>query len=156
DLPIDDCVPSRVAPDAGFPRRAAMQYAHRVRDYVVSALALLASPLLWAQQQPSAPPAQAVPASSAATQAPAAAAAPKSVSSSLGLYAFPAKNQTAEQQATDEKYCFDWAKTQTGIDPNAIKPQAPDQQAATNAADNATKGARAKGAAGGAAAGAVI
>jgi len=138
-----------------------MQYTQRLRSYVLSALAVLASSGLWAQQQAAAPPAQATPAqatpaSSAAAPAAAAAPAPKSLSSALGLYVFPAKDQTAQQQSGDEKYCFDWAKTQTGIDPGAIKPQAPDQQAAANAADDATKGARAGGAARGAAAGAVI
>jgi len=66
-----------------------------------------------------------------------------SLSSSLGLYTFPAKNQTAQQQANDETYCFGWAKTQRGIDPMNIKPHSPDQQTAANQADAATQGARA-------------
>jgi hypothetical protein len=126
-----------------------------------AALALVASSCLYAQQQTPAAP------SAAAAQAPAAAhsaaapptapaATPNSLSSSLGLYVFPAKDQSAQQQANDETYCFGWAKTQTGIDPMAIKPQAPDQQAAANAADTATQGARVGGAARGAAAGAVV
>jgi hypothetical protein len=86
----------------------------------------------------------------------AATSAPSALSSSLGVYVFPAKQQTAQQQTTDEAACFDWAKGQTGIDPKAIKPQAPDQQSAEKAADTATQGARLRGAARGAAAGAVI
>jgi hypothetical protein len=78
------------------------------------------------------------------------------VSSSLGVIVFPAKNQTPAVQADDETNCFGWAKTNTGIDPANIKPQAPDQQTAEKAADSATQGARVGGAARGAAAGAVI
>jgi hypothetical protein len=133
-----------------------------LRHPTLTALALVASPCLYAQQ--ATPPAAQTPASaqapapihSAAAGPAAPAAAPNSLSSSLGLYAFPAKDQTAQQQSNDETYCFGWAKTQTGIDPMAIKPQAPDQQSAANAADSATQGARAGGAARGAAAGAAI
>jgi len=45
-----------------------------------------------------------------------------SLSSSLGVYVFPAKNQSADQQSADEGACFNWAKGQTGIDPMSIKP----------------------------------
>lgn len=45
--------------------------------------------------------------------------ADQSLSSSLGLVAYPAKGQTAEQQNTDEGQCFTWAKENTGIDPFA-------------------------------------
>ena len=123
-----------------------MSYA-RTPGRILLATLLLCNSGVWAQQ----PPAQAAPAP-AATQP----AANGSLSSSLGLYAFPAKNQSTEQQANDETACFGWAKTQTGIDPMAIKPQAPDQQQATAAADSATQGARAQGAVRGAAGGAVI
>jgi hypothetical protein len=78
------------------------------------------------------------------------------VSAALGLYVFPAKEQTAQQQSGDETYCYGWAKTSSGIDPANIKAQAPDAQTAEKAADSATQGARAGGAAKGAAAGAVI
>ncbi len=47
----------------------------------------------------------------------------QSLSSSLGLYVFPAKYQTLDQQHSDESGCFSWAKEQTGIDPTAIPPQ---------------------------------
>ena len=30
---------------------------------------------------------------------------------------YAAKEQTPAQQSTDEQQCFDWAKTNTGIDP---------------------------------------
>jgi len=122
-----------------------MSHAQAPQKFLLTTLAVLWGSGAWAQ---SPPPAQAA--------APAPAPATSSLSSSLGLYVFPAKNQTAQQQANDETSCFGWAKTQTGIDPMAIKPQAPDQQQAAAAADTATQGARVKGAAGGAAAGAVI
>lgn len=41
----------------------------------------------------------------------------KTISSRLGLHAFPAKNQNAEQQQTDELGCYTWAKQDTGFDP---------------------------------------
>ena len=84
------------------------------------------------QTQPAAPPAT----------------APVSAKS-LGLIVYPAKGQDAAQQSTDEQQCYDWAKTQTGIDPQAPPPAA--------APPPETKGGqRVKGAARGAAAGAVI
>jgi hypothetical protein len=117
---------------------------------------LAAAPL--AAQQPA--PAASAPAPAPAASAPAptapAQAPPGSLSSSLGVVVFPAKNQTAQTQATDETTCFGWAKTNTGIDPMAIKPQAPDEQSAAAAADSATQGARVAGAARGAAGGAII
>jgi hypothetical protein len=84
--------------------------------------------------------------------APAGASAAGSLSSSLGLYVFPAKSQTAHQQSTDEGACFGWAKSQTGIDPMAIKPQT--QQSPPP--DQAGSGSRVRGAARGAAGGALI
>ncbi len=88
--------------------------------------------------------------------APAAAppAAPASLSSSLGVIVFPAKNQTPEQQTSDEGTCFSWAKSTTGIDPMApVQPAAvqPTQDPAT-----AGQGSRGRGAVRGAAAGAAI
>ena len=84
-------------------------------------------------------------------------AAPSSLSSSLGLYVFPAKSQNATQQSNDETACFGWAKTQTGIDPMAIKPQvasAPPPPATDQASGQVVKGA-ARGAVAGTAIGAV-
>ena len=60
-----------------------------------------------------------------------------------------AKGQTPDQQSTDEQQCYDWAKTQTGIDPTAPPP-------APAATEEAKGGQRVKGAARGAAAGAIV
>jgi hypothetical protein len=85
-------------------------------------------------------------------------AAAASLSSSLGVFVFPAKNQGAQQQSHDETACFGWAKTQTGIDPMAIKPQvassAPAQPTKDPASGQAVRGA-ARGAVAGTAIGAV-
>jgi len=81
-----------------------------------------------------------------------------SMSGSLGLHTFPAKNQSAEVQQKDEAACYAWAKQDSGFDP--IAAFAAQQQAAPPPASPApapsTKGAGVKGAAGGAAAGAVV
>lgn len=85
-------------------------------------------------------------------------AASSSLSSSLGLYVFPAKNQNAQQQANDETGCFGWAKTQTNIDPMSIKPQAasaPPAQPATDPASGKVVRGAARGAVAGTAIGAV-
>jgi hypothetical protein len=73
-----------------------------------------------------------------------------SISKSLGLYAFPAKNQDAKTQEADETACFNWAKQQTGYDPmNPTKVTAAP-------VDTSPDGTAVKGAAKGAAAGAAI
>lgn len=92
----------------------------------------------------------------ASPAAPPAAAQP-GPSASLGLYVFPAKSQTPEQQNQDEQACYAWAKDQSGIDPSAVKAN-PDSamKAAGAKADTATQGAAIKGAARGAAGGAVV
>lgn len=61
--------------------------------------------------------------------------------------AYPAKGQSAQQQATDDGACYSWAKQSTGVDP-AVAAQAPPPQQAQG-------GQRVRGAARGAAAGAV-
>jgi uncharacterized protein YcfJ len=76
------------------------------------------------------------------------------LSTTLGLVVFPAKNQSKDQQATDETECYAWSKQQTGIDPFAAPTPAPAQTAA--AAEQKQGGERVRGAAKGAAAGAVI
>jgi hypothetical protein len=43
----------------------------------------------------------------------------KGMASTVGLYVYPQKKQTATQQLTDEQQCYNDAKTQTGYDPNA-------------------------------------
>ncbi len=73
---------------------------------------------------------------------------PQSIASSLGVVAFPAKNQTPDQQRQDEQACYHWSKDKTGIDPSA--PPSPPPQAA------GPDGSRVKGAARGAARGAVV
>src|SRR5262249_44711483 len=89
-----------------------------------------------------APPAAAPPAPAPAGQS--------SLPSSLGVFVFPAKNQTATQQSGDEGACFDWAKSQTGIDPMNIKPPEVAQQPQQDPS-NAGNRSRASGAARGAA-----
>lgn len=83
------------------------------------------------------------------SQTPPAGTAPVSAKS-LGLIVYPAKGQDAAQQSTDEQQCYDWAKTQTGIDPQAPAP------AAAPAESESKGGQRVRGAARGAAAGAIV
>src|SRR4051812_8779146 len=67
---------------------------------------------------------------SPATQAQAPAPAPATngpaavspTSQALGVIVYPAKNQTAQQQSVDESECYNWAKSNTGIDPQAPAP----------------------------------
>ena len=80
------------------------------------------------------------------------------LSSSLGVFVFPAKNQDAQQQSHDETACYGWAKTQTNIDPMAIKPQVASTTSAQPAKDPASGkvvGGAARGAVAGTAIGAV-
>lgn len=72
------------------------------------------------------------------------------INKKVGLYVFPANNQTAEQQEADESYCYTWAVQQSGYDP--INPTSVEAQQVEQGPD----GAAVKGAAGGAAAGAAI
>jgi len=77
------------------------------------------------------------------------------ISSGLHVTVYPAKGQTAEAQGADELQCYNWAKNQTGIDPQTQQAKVDSQT--TQAPQQAqTKGTRAKGAVGGAAAGALI
>ena len=41
------------------------------------------------------------------------------------MYVYPQKGQSADQQANDDASCQDWARQQSGVDPNA--PQAQQQ-----------------------------
>ncbi len=82
----------------------------------------------------------------AATQSQAAVSA--SPASKIGIFAYPQKNQTPQQQAQDESACYTSAQQQTGIDPTAPPPISPEA--------NKKKAGGAKGAAGGAAGGAAI
>lgn len=74
--------------------------------------------------------------------------APKSPSAKIGLFVYPQKQQTPDQQMTDEKECYSSAQKQTGIDPTA--------QAATTQQVPQKKGGGVKGAARGAGGGAAI
>ena len=77
----------------------------------------------------------------------------EAVAKKVGVYVFPAKGQSTEQQQKDESDCYTWAVQQSGYDPiNPTKVQA--QQVQGNAAAS-TVGGSAGGAAVGAAIGAV-
>jgi len=125
-------------------------------QHLLSQLALLLSALItstvFAQQAAPAQPAAPSAAPAAAAPAP---AGSQSMSSSLGLFVFPAKNQTADQQSGDEASCYGWAKSQTSIDPMNIKAPEPAQPSQEQAASSGG-GERVRGAARGAAAGAAI
>ena len=125
--------------------RYSSQRLHSRTALPVSALICIASVAAYAQQT-----APATPSAPAATPAPTAAAAPGSLSSSLGVVVFPAKDQSSGQQSTDEQACYGWAKSKTGIDPAHITaPQPADSQASSGGGERARGAAR--GAAGGAA-----
>jgi hypothetical protein len=88
--------------------------------------------------------------------------AASSPAKSIGMYAYPKNQQSADQQLKEENECFASAKQQSGIDPQAPPPatkteeqKKAEQQAAADNAKQA-KGGRAKGAAKGAAGGAAI
>ena len=75
----------------------------------------------------------------------------------IGMYVYPANDQTPEQQQADEAACTDWAEAQTGL---TLQAGSVDQQAAADAAQqqaaDATTGAAVGGAARGAVAGVAI
>ncbi|WP_216841240.1 glycine zipper family protein, partial [Acidobacterium sp. S8] len=85
-----------------------------------------------------------------------------SAASKVGLYAYPGKGQSHDQQLIDESDCYNSAQQQTGVNADTPAPQPPSsadiQAAQAQAADAAPqqKGGRAKGAAKGAVGGAVI
>lgn len=84
----------------------------------------------------------------------------KTLAATMGVYVYPTKGQTAEQQSMDEVECYNWGVQQTGTDPFDLAKQAEQQkqqaQAAQQQVDQAGEGAGAKGAVGGAAAGAAV
>jgi hypothetical protein len=48
----------------------------------------------------------------------------KSISSSVGLFVYPAAGQTTEKQELDDYQCFTWARDESGHDPiSADKPE---------------------------------
>ncbi|HEY4370093.1 MAG TPA: glycine zipper domain-containing protein [Steroidobacteraceae bacterium] len=109
---------------------------------IVATLFGTAALLAQSQDQTPAKPAPAPASSAPATTQP--------ISQSLGLVVYPAKGQSASQQSVDEQECYNWAKAQTGIDPQAPAP------VAAAPAESKPGGQRVKSAARGAAAGAVI
>src|SRR4051812_11814379 len=133
-----------------------------MRISLISALALTSGLAAQAAAQDTTaaskqPSAAAAPEATAAAQPAAAPASGPGPSASLGLYVFPAKGQTPEQQKQDEQTCYAWAQEQSSIDPANVKAN-PDsaKKAAGAKADSATAGAGVKGAAKGAVGGAVI
>src|SRR5262245_10745441 len=58
---------------------------------------------------------------SAAKLSPQQAAAIDSAYKKLGVFAYPAKNQSADKQKQDQRECYVWAADQTGYDPLTAK-----------------------------------
>jgi hypothetical protein len=82
------------------------------------------------------------------SQAPKPVSMTASLNKALGMYVFPAKSQTPEQQAADEQACYAWAVEQSGVDPlttEATKPDSvetgPDGTVVRSAARGAVAGA---------------
>ena len=78
----------------------------------------------------------------------------ESLNKKLGLYIFPAKNQSADQQQKDESYCYEWAIKNSGVDPLNREEIKPDSNAVTGREGEVLVGG-AKGAAAGVAIGAI-
>lgn len=118
---------------------------------IFGAAALCIFQVVWAQNPPAT--AEKTPApEAAAPPAPASSSSEvQPVSKSLGVLVYPAKGQTGEKQSVDEQQCYNWAKTQTRIDPQAPAPSATSTESASGPG-----GERVKSAARGAAAGALI
>jgi hypothetical protein len=77
---------------------------------------------------------------------------PDVIHKTLTAFVYPANQQPPDQQQYDEMDCYNWAKSQTSIDP--MGPPTPVAQ--VEKGENQAKGARVGGAARGAAGGAVI
>ena len=84
----------------------------------------------------------------------------QTLGSTMDVYVFPAKGQDSAQQSQDEAACYEWAVSNTGSDPFALKKQEDSNeeqaQAEQQAAKQTGQGSGARGAVRGAAAGAVI
>jgi hypothetical protein len=112
------------------------------------------TPAAAPQPKPAAKPA-AAPAPTPLSPAEAADIAAKT--SKLGIFVYSAKGQSKDQQAIDQKACYTWAGTQTGVDPATVSVNADSAAAAGKAASDAAAGPAAlQGAARGAAGGAVV
>ena len=77
----------------------------------------------------------------------------KGMANTVGLYAYPQKNQSATQQLNDEQQCYNNAKTQTGFNPDATttgsQSQTQNNSKDHGAAKGAARGAAISGATGG-------
>lgn len=84
----------------------------------------------------------------------------KSLASTLDVYVFPSKGQDSSQQSKDESACYQWAVSNSGVDPFNLQKQAQSDQEVTDAqmqaANSAGTGRGAQGMIRGAAAGALI
>jgi hypothetical protein len=78
--------------------------------------------------------------------------APDVIHKKLNAFVYAANQQSADQQQYDEMDCYNWAKSQTSIDP--MGPPTPVQQ--VEKGENEAKGSRVRGAGRGALGGAVI
>ncbi len=76
----------------------------------------------------------------------------KSLSSSVGLYVYPANSQSPEQQSRDDYECYNWAQGQTGHNP--VNPEPIYAQAAPT--NTGPDGSILKGAAAGAIVGEIV
>ena len=85
-----------------------------------------------------------------------------SAAQKVGVYVFPAKSQSRDQQLIDESECYDLAQEQSGVDPGMPAPTPPSsaeiEAAKAQGASSApqAKGGRVRGAARGAAGGAAV
>jgi Glycine zipper len=128
-----------------------------VTSAAVITAGMFATTAATAQQQPT--PYSQQPNPTTAAPGPGAASA-GDLAAKLGLYVYPTKGQTKDQQIVDEQACYAWAQQQTGIDPTKITVNSDSAAKAAKAkTDSAAAGAgvggAARGAAGGAAVGAI-
>jgi hypothetical protein len=91
------------------------------------------------------------PAQSAPPAAPQTQVVPTAPGAAIGVAAYPLQQQDGATQSGDERYCWEWSRSQTGIDPLAGGPPAPPPTPPVAGA----AGGAALGAAGGAAVGAI-
>ena len=69
-------------------------------------------------------------------------AAAQPLTYAAGLYVYPAKGQSSEQQSADEGACYNYARNQTGVDPMAMQaPTAPPPEEGHQVLGGAFKGA---------------
>lgn len=99
-----------------------------------------------------APPPAAADVAPTRTPIPAGTPTPDVIHKKLAAFVYPANNQTPDQQQYDEMDCYNWAKSQTSIDP--LGPATAVQQVEKGA--NEAQGSRVRGAARGAAGGALV